>query len=89
MASTHHLPNWHPDPWEWSNLTSMFFKWVVQPPASYIPENWRVDTQNDGLEKVDSFVAIFGMLDFWGVHPVRVFGDRGKNKICSKKCAVR
>ena len=37
----------------------------------YIPENERLDTHNDALEKVDSFknMAIFGInsLDFWGV----------------------
>ena len=37
-----------------------------------------MDAQNDGLEKVDSFVAIFGMLDFCGVHPVCFFGIEGK-----------
>ena len=46
----------------------------LRPPTRLHPRNGRMDAQNDGLEKVDSFVAIFGMLDFCGVHPVCFFG---------------
>ena len=54
------------------------FKWVGwDHQLGYIPENGRVDTQNDGLEKVDSFVAILGMLDFRGITPsVFFWGDK-------------
>ena len=38
-----------------------------------IPENYNMDTQNDGLETGDSFEKyghfLVSMLNFWGVHP--------------------
>ncbi len=37
----------------------------------YTPENERMDTQNNGLEKATPFKhgnLLVSMLDFWGVH---------------------